>query len=324
MTFSYRQTGFTLLEMVLVLLIMGMVASLSMVFIDNEDGQLRYEETVHKLEIMQKVTVKVKEYKTDFLLSGFIVDNGLLPTSASNYVSQPAGWVSRQLFNDSNKPQYRIKDDESYAETGDMDGFIFKGYRNGYITTGVDSAGDYKTGWGFDFTVAEIVANNNLNLSYDETLNPDAYSQPVNRDVPADNWSLVLSEIDITVDNQSINDIQVSTTPLTIALVVFRNVQVDLADTDKTNDSIWQTYHFTLTNDLAAGDKHNSITNGAAWKNEEDDDATSLRIPAGDHVIFVGVDSPSNGNIEPSEIQNTAILRVVPRFTLLPVELVID
>jgi len=331
------QQGFTLLEMVLVLLIMGMVASLSVVFIDNEDNQLRYEETVQKLEAMHKATVTVKDYKDGFLLSGFVVDNGVLPSAAKDYVSMPTGWAKRTLFSTTNnKPKFRISEDESAYQVIDQIS-LNKGYRTGYISLGIDSTGDYKTGWGENFIVARDTTpptpTHSLKLTYDETLNPPNYSNSMNKNVDFDSWSIALSELNITIENKT-TDI---TNPIIVALTVFKNIQIDLSDSDKANDSVWQTYHFTVLPvagiSLASNSTHNSVLDGAVWKSEADVDVTAIRIPAGEHIIFVGEDgdtttcaSPNTANqkIESCEIKDQKILKVIPRYTLLPVLLVIE
>ncbi len=340
-------SGFTLLEMVLVLLIMGMTASLSMVFIDNEDNQLRYQETIQKLQTMNNATITVKEYGSDFLFSGFAFDNGVLPNEAKAYIQMPDGWTARTLFNLSNKPKYRITKTQAYNDI-DIAGInLYNGYRTGYISTGIDSAGEYKTGWGHTFTVAENTATHALNLTYDESLNPPDYSMAVNKDVPADSWSIPLSEVNINLHNTGTTPINKT---LIVALTVFKNIKPDLTDTDITNDSVWQTYHYThycsgggtktliagndgsTTYSIVAGD---TFTEKGLWQTEailtaaetsqtacphtaniDNTLAMATRIPAGEHIVFSWVDENSNNILDSTElIQAQAVLKVIPRYT---------
>jgi prepilin-type N-terminal cleavage/methylation domain-containing protein len=305
--FKY-QRGFTLLEMVLVLLIMGMVASLSVVFIDNEDNQLRYEETIQKLERMHKATVTVKEYGSGFLFSGFAVDNGVLPSAAKNYVSMPTGWIKRKLFDSSNKPQYRILNADSYRGIDKVS--LYKGYRQGYIGTGIDSAGDYKTGWGNDFTVAEDATTHSLNLSYDESLNPPDYVNAVNKDVSFDSWSIALSEIHSLkiINEKATDDIEAGT--YLVAISIFEN-----AITTIPGDR-WHTFHCSLIVSTISPGGSADFT--LSWlKSDASSSASSERIPAGEHPVFL-VKSGSH-----STIKAQAILKVIPRFTQPSVTLVI-
>ena len=81
-TISKQKTltyGFTLLEMLLVVFIMGILMTTSLSFIENEDGQLRYQESIAKLDLIGKAVIDLSENDGQKTLSGFVFDNGVLP-----------------------------------------------------------------------------------------------------------------------------------------------------------------------------------------------------------------------------------------------------
>ena len=71
--------GFTLLEMVLVVFILGILATIPLTFIENEDGQRRYEQSRQAMNSIREAVVKERTYLGQPLISGFVADNGRLP-----------------------------------------------------------------------------------------------------------------------------------------------------------------------------------------------------------------------------------------------------
>jgi len=193
----------------------------------------------------------------------------------------------------------------------------------------VDKDSDFKDGWGdaFDYSIS----TNDLSIEYLGTTKPTEYSSDTAKNIMTSDWSVDFSKLDISVENKTEAEIP---TPIIIALSVFKNIQIDLSDVDKSNDSVWQTYHYTVADSpLLIGGIENSILGGALWKSEDNADATAIRIPAGEHIVFVGVDgdtttcaSPNTPNqkIESCEIKDQHILKVIPRYTQIPVPLVIE
>jgi len=282
----FDQQGFTLLEMILVLMIMGMVASLSVVFIDNEDNQLRYEETIQKLETMHKATVTVKDYKDGFLLSGFVVDNGVLPSDAQDFISIPTDWISSgETYIDTTEPlnpviKRRIQPyfrltkknlssnvdypapDKGYEELPDVPVgikakvtaiFNRKGYRAGYISLGIDSAGNYKDGWGDKFFVGDSSVGDSsdpvfpdLKLTDDVSNKPSGFDNSINTNVTKDNWGVSLSDIQIIIENKSGSPI---TNPI-VGIIGFKNIEFlrpSTGDVAEICKECLQTYHFNKT-----------------------------------------------------------------------------
>jgi len=389
---SIYQQGFTLLEMVLVLMIMGMVASLSVVFIDNEDNQLRYQESIQKLEAMQKATVTVKEYKDDFLFSGFVVDNGVLPSDAQDFISMPAGWITpgetyldttdplNSVIRSRVQPYFRLTKKNlsnnidfplgGYTELADIKPSFYQrqGYRAGYISSGIDSAGNYKDAWGDDFIVRED-ASKQFNLAIDTSVKTDNtvsfigdYDNngvsDVNRNIGKYNWGLPLAELEINIENKNATPVN----NIIVGLVVFQNTNFSrpnpsAGDETEICKSCIQTYHFkricSPTNKIKQPItiQDNSIVLFSTteippvlWQTEalektENDQTTcdpddsgyaqntdyeqtkTVTIPAGEHIVIVGLDSNDDGKLD--EIKDTVIIKVIPRFTQPTVTLVI-
>lgn len=79
--FYQRTAGFTLLELVLVLFLIGLLASAGLLFTQNIEDQAQFEETQRRLEIIRKAIIQGGERSVNGQpeLSGFVVDNGRLP-----------------------------------------------------------------------------------------------------------------------------------------------------------------------------------------------------------------------------------------------------
>ncbi|MEX1199603.1 MAG: prepilin-type N-terminal cleavage/methylation domain-containing protein [Methylophaga sp.] len=79
--FPHSIAGFTLLELVLVLFLIGLLASAGLLFTQNIEDQAHFAETQRRLEIIRKAIIQGGERSVNGQpeLSGFVVDNGRLP-----------------------------------------------------------------------------------------------------------------------------------------------------------------------------------------------------------------------------------------------------
>lgn len=75
------QAGFTLLEMVLVLFLIGLMASATLILTENVEDQAKYDETRHRIELMRKAIVgdPSRTLNGQAEISGFVADMGRLP-----------------------------------------------------------------------------------------------------------------------------------------------------------------------------------------------------------------------------------------------------
>ncbi len=312
-----QQNGFTLLEMVLVLLIMGMVASMSVAFIDNEDNQLRYETSLHKLTLLRDAVIKEREYQNQVLLSGFVVDNGVLPPSGSELqalIAMDGAWNedggNNWLAYTALTPRYKILTGETYADVAGIT--VNKGYRGSYIASGLDSNNSFNDGWGDTFTLA--TSANDLDLGYSAFGKPGVYGDgnDIDRDVNSFDWSVPLSTFtQVKVVNRTGTDIINPTYKL--AMVIFRNDAVASAD-DR-----WHTFHATV--DLSSATiipDDNATVSGLSWLDEDGNDASTERVPVG-KVVIVLVDNSNH-----SDIKAKSVMQIAPRYALSEITLSIQ
>lgn len=75
------QTGFTLLELVLVLFLIGLLASAGLLFTENQEDQAYFDETQRRLDLIRDSIIRSGERTVNGQpeLAGFVVDNGRLP-----------------------------------------------------------------------------------------------------------------------------------------------------------------------------------------------------------------------------------------------------
>ena len=162
--------------MVLVVFIMGVLATISLTFIENEDGQVRYEQSLRKMHVILSAIVSQRDYRGRPLLSGFVVDNGRLPAAdaASGYsleelvegasLNKKALQVPHYHWNDDADLDFEaslkvsqeglgtraVNDSERHDVDSELNlrkGQAYGGYLNGLI----DSSGVVKDAWGDNF-----------------------------------------------------------------------------------------------------------------------------------------------------------------------------
>jgi len=78
---NHHQYGFTLLELVLVLFLVGLLATAGLLFTRNIEDQALFDETQRRLELIRKATIQSGERTVNGRpeLAGFVIDNGRLP-----------------------------------------------------------------------------------------------------------------------------------------------------------------------------------------------------------------------------------------------------
>lgn len=89
------QRGFTLLEMLLVVFILGMLAFTASAFVDNQDDQLRFEDTRNRLRAIRAAIVGKD---ADSVPGGYVADNGVLPAEIDDLTNGiPTGYTTSAL-----------------------------------------------------------------------------------------------------------------------------------------------------------------------------------------------------------------------------------
>jgi prepilin-type N-terminal cleavage/methylation domain-containing protein len=308
----YFDKGFTLLEMVLVLFILAIIAATSLSFIENEDGQLRFQESMQKFDSIYKAMISERESRGSSFLSGFIVDNGSLPDGITDdldpITSNNTDWSSDAsevwVTYDYLLPYY-FNTAGTETQLADQERFrLGKGFRGPYIRNGLDSSNDLKDGWGEDFAITTATTTE-YTYTFGSSSQITHYPFSVNvsniaRTIDEDDWSILPSSLNITVNNDN-----TSSQTLRLAVVVFKNDSV--ASNNSEDGDLWQTFYFDVT--LAASTSTNSSSE--TW--QTGGGAPNItRIPAGEHLVILELDDT------PDVIVDVARLTVFPNSSTQP------
>jgi len=90
-----KHDGFTLFELLAVILILSVVALSSLAIIPEQDFQLRFEDTRNRvIAIRRAVLGKNAVVNQSIALSGFVVDNGALPGAMPELTAKPSNALS--------------------------------------------------------------------------------------------------------------------------------------------------------------------------------------------------------------------------------------
>ena len=86
-------TGFSLLELLVVVSLLGMLALATTVMVDNTDDQQRFELTRTRLQQIRTAIIgdPSRTFNGEPVLSGFAMDMGRLPANINELVELPAG-----------------------------------------------------------------------------------------------------------------------------------------------------------------------------------------------------------------------------------------
>ncbi len=313
------QTGFSLLEMMLVVLILSTLAFSAIDIVDNKDNQVRFEDTRRRLDLIRRAVIGETGavYNGQRLLSGYAADNGLLPKN-DDPTKDDQG-ILALLSKPSNYDSYSLKSpifDPKPAATGINDGpaptevvlsepeeKLFKGYRSGsYLTPPPSSAAPaFYDGWnagaspnfGWNWTVTgtpEILTVTSLGAD-GGVGGTGIYDADIGITVTDDDWRVDVDGWAVTVQNKSTFDLAVSAPGCVRAsLLVYLNSN----DATDPNPFSWK----RLTSEcipgaLAAGSNVDVLFPAAGGFQP------STRIPAGEHLLVLVVDkdpTPHNGS----------------------------
>lgn len=328
-TISKQKTltyGFTLLEMLLVVFIMGILMTTSLSFIENEDGQLRYQESIAKLDLIGKAVIDLSENDGQKTLSGFVFDNGVLPKRYPACDNDLYALTSRTNADglpdcDSNSltellekyglltPKYVVNSSDNFDMTEHR---IFKGFRGPYLPASeLDPGLKYKDGWGQDYSVDDndpsLFKVSLENVFSDGAQKLDGFEMDVVREISQYDWSIDIDELVISVTNETSDSANDLDSGIFVALLIFTN--------DEESDERWKTYSFSLpTNVTIAQGASHSFGPGETdivWQ-QNGESLTDRRIPVGRHLAVL-YESNDSG-IPPSEND----IRGSKQFLLLP------
>jgi prepilin-type N-terminal cleavage/methylation domain-containing protein len=146
--------GFTIVELLLVLFILSTISLMAIEFVDNEEDQVRYDQTRDQLAVIERAVLVTSPGTAGraALPAGFVVDNGLLPNSIQALITAPNDFDAfanqSPIFDSSPDATTGINDDAGVAMS-DPEERILKGYRAaGYLTAPPGTTQAYYDGWG--------------------------------------------------------------------------------------------------------------------------------------------------------------------------------
>lgn len=220
------QRGFTLLEMLLVVFILGMLAFTASAFVDNQDDQLRYEDTRNRLLAIRAAIVGKA---ADSVPAGYVADNGVLPAEIDDLTSgMPAGYAASALQTpvlDSNPDNTSGLDDgvNVASLTGQR---LEKGWRSGLHTP--PGAAGFGDGWraagsapNYTWQLASIPDGLSItSLGKDGAAGGTGYAADVSDTVAPAAWGAEIVGLTVRLSNQSGADVAAR---LRASLLVFVN-----------------------------------------------------------------------------------------------------
>ncbi len=210
------QSGFTLLEMVLVLFLIGLMASATLMLTENVEDQAKYDETKRRMEMMRKAIVgaPTRTINGGPEISGFVADMGRLPNCVRELIEQkncadPATILSAWNINPATGigsgwrgPYIQVIPERDK----DSDGKPDLRFRDGYGTSDNVIAIDSKnSGWTFTPLIDASGATFGIDVSsasYDLTNSADDIS--VTPLIEASDWRI--NNININFINRNTSD----------------------------------------------------------------------------------------------------------------------
>jgi len=123
-----KQNGYTLIEIVIVVVIIGILASIASQSFKTTEDNRRFEDTASEMEALARAIVGDQRlitngYRTDF---GYVGDVGALPNSLDNLIANPGGYSTwkgpyiRGNFNENTEDYKRDAWNNLYTYTGNV------------------------------------------------------------------------------------------------------------------------------------------------------------------------------------------------------------
>lgn len=236
--YQRHQSGFTLLELVLVLFLIGLLASAGLLFTENQEDQAYFDETQRRLETIRKAIIRNGERTVNGQpeLAGFASDMGRLPYCVAELLY--TGAVSDTKFFIS--PCSTVNNLPMRRPATTADGIRY-GWWGPYIQVNPDRDGErvYRDGYnnddgtvnfGWNWTLSESATPVDID-SYD----PDSPSSPLPLDLTVqssgfdvtdsiDDYPPALTDYLLVVDDwltQDVFAVQFTNTSATSAITSF-------------------------------------------------------------------------------------------------------
>lgn len=249
---AVKQRGFTLLEMILVVFIMGTLATVSLSFLQDEDHHQRFADTRQRLQAIQHAVLGDRMTTTprDRLMMGYTVDNGLLPASIDDLLGDPKPTnfqdygLHSPVFDASPDASTGLNDGVGETELGQLGEQLYKGYRlGGYLAAPPATKLTYGDGWGEGSGAPNYGWNVNTSagvlsvasLGADRAVGGSDYNADLSIDIHAGDWQVDIAGWQVMLINVTGADIPQDTSKqVGLSLLVYQN------DGDAVNDYNWR------------------------------------------------------------------------------------
>lgn len=278
------QTGFTLLELLMVVSIMSATAYVALSTLDNDGNNQRYQATVSALENIRRAVVgrHPATVSGQYLQSGYVVDNGVLPSTDVDDLTKKLapGYelyaLQTPVFDSEPDVNGFNNDDPILPENLIEKGQLYKGHRAAYLNLKPGSEG-LKDGWGNDWIVAaptivqwNIKSYGSNNLADGEEL----FNEDLPLEILPSSWQVDIENWSVSVSNQTDSDIVIPLGEcMRLSLLVFENK-------DSTDDFHWRRITSTcITGTLAQA--HPILDNS------ESVNFPAISIPQGKHLLVL-------------------------------------
>ena len=220
-----RQYGFSLLELVVVMGILAIFASVSLTFVGEKDVQQRYNESIEKLNMVKRNFFSVDRFQGQTVMHGFWVDNGMIDNLAiGQAVTNSFEMILKKPIQDNN--HYMLfsfvdsipVDVVTPGDTVIKGAGLYKDIRPGAydLSEYRDSDQHIKDAWGDEYTPNVDDTSYSLSLNSLEYKNIGASKNTI--DVNITDLTLDVSSLKVLVENLPANN------TFKIALVTFNNI----------------------------------------------------------------------------------------------------
>ena len=175
----YQHRGFTLLEMVLVLFLIGLMASATLLLTEGVEDQAKYDETKHRLAMIRQAIIgdTTRTINGRPEISGFASDMGRLPACIRELLTQRNCADAADLADwqqDGDSEVWSGWRGPYLAGNTEISGEVH--YRDGYGNTGANVGADWQnSGWTFNVNAGNLTI---ISDGFDITDNIDDIPRP--------------------------------------------------------------------------------------------------------------------------------------------------
>ena len=312
------QQGFSLLELVLVMIIMGVMASVSLSFLDQKDSTQRYQQSIEKLRAVKRNFLAVDKFQGQTILSGFVVDNGLIEdikTSLELILGQPPESTNKDL---SIKDYRKFSFSDVYVALNNSkiqitNAGLYKGARPGLFDLSAyrDNEQKIKDGWGDDYTVE----NDSITIDSSGKAYKTTAAKNFTIHFNNDELQIPVSTLNITASNLPAGESQYK-----LAIVSFLNS----GDCNKEIKSCWSTINSQTITANPNGATKFTFPDPNETETETETETEAETVTVGSHVVvLLEQDKNNNWQIFTDKAPVFNYIHLLPGITPPPITLTV-